>query len=92
MEDYRTVLRLFQPNDLMTKLDIKDAYLAVTVDKHHRKYLRFEFRHKYYEFKRLPFGLSSAPYVFTKLMKPFLCYLRNKKIRVIIYIDDILIL
>lgn len=45
-----------------------------------------------YEFACLPFGLSSAPRVFTKLMKPVVAQLRKQGIRLIIYLDDILIM
>ena len=36
----------------------------------------------------LPFGLSPAPQVFTKLMRQLIKYWRAKAIRVVIYIDD----
>ena len=45
-----------------------------------------------YEFTCLPNGLSSAPRVFTKLLKPALSMLRSKGILVIAYIDDLLFL
>lgn len=57
----------------------------------HKKYLRFRYRCILYQFKALPFGLTSAPYVFTKLGKPILNYLRKKGIRVVVYLDDFLI-
>ena len=40
----------------------------------------------------LPFGLSCAPRTFTKLMKPVVAFLRERGIRLIIYLDDILVL
>ena len=39
-------------------------------------------------FRVLPFGLSSACYVFTKLLRPLVKRWRGKGIRAIIYIDD----
>jgi hypothetical protein len=44
------------------------------------------------EFACLPFGLATAPRVFTKLMKPVVGALRQRGIRLIIYLDDILIM
>jgi len=38
------------------------------------------------------FGLTTAPWVFTKLMKPVLAYLRSVGITCVIYLDDILII
>ena len=37
----------------------------------------------------LTFGLASAPYVFTKVLKPFAAHLRRMEFRVILYLDDI---
>ena len=45
-----------------------------------------------YHFTCLPFGLSSAPWVFTKTLKPILALLRGMGMRLVAYIDDILIL
>ena len=45
-----------------------------------------------YEFNALPFGLSTAPYVFTKLMKPVVETLRNEGHVSVIYLDDILMI
>ena len=45
-----------------------------------------------YEFNCLPFGLSSAPWVFTKTLKPVAALLRELGVRMVIYIDDILIM
>ena len=44
------------------------------------------------EFACLPFGLASAPRVFTKLMKPVVALLRQQVIRLIIFLEDILIM
>ncbi len=45
-----------------------------------------------YQYTCLPFGLSSAPWAFTKLLKPVVAYLRKRGIRLIIYLDDMLII
>ena len=40
------------------------------------------------EFTQLPFGLSSACYIFTKLTRPLIKYWRAQGLNVFIYIDD----
>ena len=45
-----------------------------------------------WEFQCLPFGLARAPRTFTKLLKPVVGHLRKTGIRLIIYLDDILIM
>ena len=81
---------LLQPNDWMGKIDLKDAYFVIPIWKNHQKILRFLWKDSLMEFACLPFGLASAPRIFTKLMKPVVALLRRSLIRLIIYLDDIL--
>ena len=74
------------------KLELKDAYFTVPVWKGHQKYLRFLWKETLCNFACLPFGLASAPGTFTKIMKPVVATFRNLGIRLIIYLDDLLIL
>ena len=76
----------------MTNIDLKDAYLSVPVHETSRKFLRFIWKGTCYQFKALPFGLCSAPRIFTKALKPVAAFLRRKVIRVLIYLDDFLLL
>lgn len=92
MEDTRTVCRLIDKNFYMCTIDLKDAYYLVPIADEHKKFLRFKFENKFYEFNCLPFGLSSAPYVFTKLLKPVAHFLRSRGFMSVIYLDDILII
>ena len=39
----------------------------------------------------LPFGLSSAPWAFTKLLRVVIAHLRKLSLRLVIYLDDILV-
>ena len=92
MEGLPVVCSLIQPNDSMMKLDLKDAYYSVPVHAEHRKFLRFAYGGKTFEFQCLPFGLTSAPRAFTRLMTPVIAHIRSLGIRVVIYLDDILLL
>lgn len=83
MEGVTMLKDLLKPNDFMTKIDLKDAYLTVPVWQNHTKYLRFLWKDTKWEFTCLPFGL-------TKLLKPVVAQLR--KMGIIIYLDDILIM
>ena len=91
LEDSRTAQRLMRPNCFLATLDLKDAYYLVPVAHEHRKYLRFLFRERLFEFSCLPFGLCTAPLVFTKLMKPVVASLRAKGFLSILYLDDFLV-
>ena len=92
MEDVRTALNLLEKHIYMCRLDLKDAYLLVPMDSDHTKFLRFEYQNCLYQFLTLPFGLCSAPFAFTKIIKPVSSYLRERGIRLVTYLDDFLIL
>lgn len=76
LEDMRTVMKLVSQDAFMYKLDMKDAYFLVPVHPNYRKYLRFWVGGNLFELTCLPFGLSTSPYVFTKVMRPVISGLR----------------
>lgn len=92
MESIRSAKGLIQRGDWMAKLDLKDAYLAVPLLPAHRSLFSFNWKGKLWRFKTLPFGLSSAPLIFNKLMKPVVALMRKLAIQVILYLDDMLIM
>ena len=53
----------------MVSLDLKEAYLQVPVHPDSRKFLRFVAFDRTYQFRALCFGLSTAPQVFTRIIK-----------------------
>ena len=92
MEGLHTARSLLRKGDHMMKLDLKDAYYAVPIHPESRKYLRFQFKGTTYEFRCLPFGLSLAPRVFTRILRPIVAKLRSEGIRTVIYLDDLLLI
>ena len=68
MEGIATVRHTIHEGDWLTKLDLKDAYLTVPVFEAHFKFLQFEWGSDLFEFVSIPFRLSSATWVFTKLL------------------------
>jgi hypothetical protein len=92
MENLESVRFLVRKGDWLAKVDLKDAYFTVGVKKEHRKYLRFRWGKRVFEFNCMAFGLAPAPRVFTKILKTVMAFLRRKGIRLVIYLDDILVL
>lgn len=90
LEDIRTAVKLISPGCFMGKIDLKDTYFLVPVRQQDRKFLRFLFQGKCYQFTCMPFGLSTSPFAFTKLMKPVVHHLRSKGLISSIYLDDLL--
>ena len=92
MDSLQSAVQLMKPNCWMAVLDLKDAYYSIPIATEDRKYLRFEHGGQLYEYVCLPNGLSSAPRIFTKLLKPALAVLRGHGVLIIVYIDDIILL
>ena len=77
----------------MFKFDLKSAYHHIEIHGEHRKFLSFAWHfedtgYRYFQFCVLPFGLSSAPFVFTKLLKLFTTVWRKQGIPIAVYLDD----
>lgn len=88
LEDMRTALKLVTHQCNMATMDLKDAYFLIKMHPDSRKFLRFSFDNQLYEFNVLPFGLNTAPYVFTKIMKPVSKFLRSAGLLSTVYLDD----
>ena len=67
-------------------------YFTVPIHRDHWKFLRFVVDQVHYQFTCLPFGLSCAPWAFTKVLKPVAAFLRSIGVCLIVYIDDILVI
>lgn len=92
METLKNVKDMLKQGDLMVKIDLKDAYFTLPLGRSSRKFVRFQWGKDIYQFLCLCFGLGPAPRLFTKLMKVPVSILRRLNIRLIIYLDDILIM
>ncbi|KAJ1128870.1 hypothetical protein NDU88_007242 [Pleurodeles waltl] len=67
---------------------LQEAYFHSPVLPAHRRYLRFVVGHKHFQFTELPFGLTSAPRRFTKVMVVVAAHLRRIGVPVVPYLDD----
>ena len=89
-ESIYDALNLIFPNAWFCKLDLKHAYFSIPIRRKDRKYLKFRWRKKFYQFTCLPQGLTSAARKFTKLMKVPIAHFRALGMTVVIYLDDLI--
>ena len=87
-ETFPVVLDMVQHNDFFTKLDLSDAYFSIGIHPLFQKFLKFQWQGRLFKFVCLPFGLSSAPRVYTKVLKPIYKWFRQQAFRCSYYIDD----
>jgi len=87
MESFASLKDVIQKEDFMGKLDLKDAYLSVPTAQEN---CTFAWKGQFY--RPLPFGLASAPRTYMKLLYPVAAEMQVKGIKIVIYLDDILVL
>ena len=91
METPETIRTSLQQGEWVTSIDFKDAYFHIPIQEQSRKYLRFHVRGQTYQFKALPFGLSTAPMEFTVVAKEVKLMAMHKGIRTHQYLDNWLV-
>ena len=91
-ENLKTLAKIFEKDFFFATFDLKSGYHHIAIHHNDIGYLGFawEFQGvtKYFVFLVMPFGLSTASYVFTKTLRPLIKKWRGQGIRCLIYIDD----
>ena len=91
-EDLRTVLQLFSPGMFFFRLTLHWRTITLPSVKSIWSFCRSKGLQSTarwnYEFKVLPFGLTSAPYVFTKVMRQLVKFWRGCGLLALMYLDD----
>ena len=88
MDTLEAAVNMMRPGCFMALVDLKGAYNTVPIHASHQKYLKFCFDGALYKYTCLPYGLVSAPRIFTKLLKPAYATLRRMGHLNSGYIDD----
>ena len=92
MEGLRSLRDVIRWGDWMTKLDLQDAFHHLPIHPKAKPFFRFQWKDTLYEWQAVPFGYRDAPRVFTRVMRAVATAARQLGIRLIVYMDDILIL
>jgi hypothetical protein len=92
MEGLRSLRDVIRQGDWMVKLDLQDAFHHLPIHPKARPFFRFQWGKVLYEWQAVPFGYRDAPRVFTRVMRAVATAARQLGIRLIVYMDDILVL
>ena len=92
-EDLSVATQIFDKDYYLFKFDLKSGYHHIEIFPEHRKYLAFAWdfgtgKFRYFQFCVFPFGLSSVPFIFTKILKPLQKSWRSRGIPIAIFLDD----
>lgn len=89
MHSLQSIQEGIQKDDLLSSVDLTKTYLHIPILHEHRRFLRFEYAGKHFQYRALPFGLSSASRVFTKILAA--AHLCSRSVQIQVYLDDILL-
>ena len=83
---------MLEKGEFFFTFDLKSGYHHVDIHKDYWQYLGLscvkEIVRKFYVFKVLPFGLATACFIVTKLLRPLVKQWRSLGMKAIMYIDD----
>ena len=79
------------PNQWAVSVDLADAFFHVPVHPASRKFLRFAVHGRIFQYTALPFGLKTAPWVFTIVMNQLQQMPEARNIQLHMYLDDWLV-
>ena len=92
LEGYDVIINMLRKNDYMCSIDLKDAFLMLSINPEFFRFLCFEWDGVRFCYTAMPFGLTVAPRIFTKIMKAVLVFLRSRGVRVTAWFDDLIII
>lgn len=71
---------------VFSKIDLASAYQQVLLDDESKQLLTINTHRGLFVYNRLPFGVSSAPSIFQRIMENIM-----KDLDVVVYLDDLLV-
>ena len=89
MESLKQAIHMVKPNSFLASIDIKDAFYSVPIHDSHKRYLKFMWESRPYQYNVMPNGYVDAMRAFTKL--PAFSYLREQGYTSVVYVDDTLL-
>ncbi len=89
-EGLKDLSDLAERGDHAVSYDLMSGYYNVGLHLRSRTFVGFRWEGSYYAYSCLPFGLSTASWVFFKAMRELVMYWRKGGIRLLPYLDEFL--
>ena len=77
METVQKIRQTIMPGLFATSIDLTDAYHHIPIHPNFQNFLAFQVADRKFKYVAMPFGLSSAPQVFTEVMTPIKIFARE---------------
>lgn len=87
-EGVQVALAMMRPGDFMFGFDLQKGYMQIPLKPVFRQFCCFEWKGKVYRYKVMPFGVSTGPRDFSKIVRAMIGRWRAMGIRCTSFIDD----
>lgn len=91
MDSLPQIVRFIEEGNWLTSLDLVKGYYNVALDEESKILCCCEFEGKTFKFHALPMGITSAPRIFTALIKTLLKHARDERFLIFAFLDDTLV-
>lgn len=88
MDHIEVAINMVSQGSFMASIDLRDAYYSVPLHNSTKPFICFIWKGEIFQFNCVPFGLSPAPRIFTKILKPIFSEFRKQGGHGFSYIDD----
>jgi ribonuclease HI len=88
METVKSICSLLHKGAWTFSIDLTDAYFHIPIHPTSRKFLRICYGGRVFQFRALPFGISIAPWLFTKVLSSIKLGTDPRVLALFQYIDD----
>jgi hypothetical protein len=92
LEGLKLLGGLIRPFDQLVKIDIKDAFYHIAHKPRDLPFICFEYKGEVYSHIAMSMGSAGSPFIFSKIMKPLIRKWRSRGIRIIVYLDDMILM
>jgi hypothetical protein len=87
-EGLKHLADLWEKGDYAVSYDLMSGYYHVVLHPKSMTFVGLKWEGEYYVYNCLPFGLSTAPWVFSKVMRELFLFWRKDDIKLLPYLDD----
>ena len=91
-EGLSDIADMVNKEDYSLSYDLTSRYYHVALHPNSRRFVGFKWKGKYYQYICLPFGLSIALWVLSKVIRELVMYWRSRGVNILPYLDDFIFL
>ena len=88
----KDLANLAEKEDFALSYDLMSGYYHVGLHPRSMTFVGFQWKGKYYTYNCLPFGFSTTPWVFSRVMRELVILWRRDGIKLLPYLDDFMLM